>query len=92
MTGERGPATSILTRLTPDERDLCVELVEDGLGELLTDCFLKDFVSGDGPAIRRTSLAGGETILTWTPVGVTNRDGVVLWFLWHTVHPGCQVL
>jgi hypothetical protein len=41
-------ATSTLTRLTPDERDLCVELVEDGLGELLTDYFLKDFVSGMG--------------------------------------------
>lgn len=30
---EDRPATSILTRLTPDEHDLYVELVEDGLGE-----------------------------------------------------------
>jgi hypothetical protein len=30
---EDRPATSTLTRLTPDERDLYVELVEDGLGE-----------------------------------------------------------
>jgi hypothetical protein len=30
---EDRPATSTLTRLTPDEHDLYVELVEDGLGE-----------------------------------------------------------
>ena len=50
---------------------------------------------GDGPVIWRTSLTSGDTILTWTRVGmvsVDRRGGPVLWILRHRTAAELQLL